>query len=240
MTERHPAKRPPGRPTDAALGPAIVLAARDILAESGYGGLTTAAVAKRAGVSTATLYRRWPTKQALVIAAARQLAASHGADDGGIGAQGVGGAGGSQNSVSTGGLQGPAGAGGAPDTGSLRGDLAALLAHKNRVLAGATGAALVALLGEARLDPELDALLRDELYEATREHLEEIRERARARGEDITALDSQSAARLILGALIAGITLSGPGPTSSRDPNRSPLSQAEIALLLRALAAEAP
>ena len=48
-------KRPPGRPVDAALGPAIMLAVRDLLAESGYAGLTTTAVARRAGVSTATL-----------------------------------------------------------------------------------------------------------------------------------------------------------------------------------------
>ncbi|MGW1271560.1 TetR/AcrR family transcriptional regulator, partial [Streptomyces sp. NPDC002491] len=36
--------------------------------------LTTAAVAARAGVSTATLYRRWPSKEVLVVAAAAAYA----------------------------------------------------------------------------------------------------------------------------------------------------------------------
>lgn len=59
-----------GRPRDAARDRALLEATLAVLAESGYGGLTTAAVAARAGVSTATLYRRWSSKEALVIAAA--------------------------------------------------------------------------------------------------------------------------------------------------------------------------
>lgn len=41
-----------------------------LLGEKGYGALTTAEVAKRAGVSTATLYRRWRSKEDLVIGTA--------------------------------------------------------------------------------------------------------------------------------------------------------------------------
>ena len=37
--------------------------------EEGYGGLTTDKVALRAGASKSTMYRRWPSKQHLVIAA---------------------------------------------------------------------------------------------------------------------------------------------------------------------------
>ncbi|WP_067722761.1 TetR/AcrR family transcriptional regulator [Nocardia yamanashiensis] len=59
-----------GRPRDAARDQAILDATLAVLAETGYGGLTTAAVATRAGVSTATLYRRWSSKEALVVAAA--------------------------------------------------------------------------------------------------------------------------------------------------------------------------
>ncbi|MGN9781388.1 TetR/AcrR family transcriptional regulator [Nonomuraea sp. ZG12] len=68
--------RPPGRPVDASLGPVIIEAVLDELAESGYARLTTAAVARRAGVSTATLYRRWPSKRDLILAAAEQAASS--------------------------------------------------------------------------------------------------------------------------------------------------------------------
>ena len=40
-----------------------------MLCEQGYGGLTVSSVIERAGVSSATLYRRWPTKLDLVMAA---------------------------------------------------------------------------------------------------------------------------------------------------------------------------
>ncbi|MFT9278969.1 MULTISPECIES: TetR/AcrR family transcriptional regulator [Bifidobacterium] len=69
-----------GRPVNAALTPAIMEAVQSLLADGGYARLTTAAVAKRAGVSTATLYRRWPSKRDLLLAAARQVAASETAD----------------------------------------------------------------------------------------------------------------------------------------------------------------
>jgi AcrR family transcriptional regulator len=63
--------RPPSaRSRDAALESTVAL-----LAEVGYGRLTTAAVAKRAGVSTATLYRHWPSKDALVTDAVSGLVA---------------------------------------------------------------------------------------------------------------------------------------------------------------------
>ncbi|MFC6355217.1 TetR/AcrR family transcriptional regulator [Luethyella okanaganae] len=69
-----------GRPVNADLTPAIVEAVLFLLAEGGYAQLTTAAVAKRAGVSTATLYRRWPSKRELLLSAAEQIAASEPAD----------------------------------------------------------------------------------------------------------------------------------------------------------------
>lgn len=69
-----------GRPIDAALTPSIVEAVLSLLADEGYARLTTAAVAKRAGVSTATLYRRWPSKRDLLLAAAGSIAESETAD----------------------------------------------------------------------------------------------------------------------------------------------------------------
>lgn len=73
-------KRTPGRPVDPRLGPAILNAVLDLLAEDGYAQLTTAAVARRAGVSTATLYRRWSSKGELILAAAEQIAAAETGD----------------------------------------------------------------------------------------------------------------------------------------------------------------
>jgi AcrR family transcriptional regulator len=55
-----------GRPRDARRDAAILAAALEILAESGYPRLTIDAVARRAGVGRPTVYLRWPSKAQLV------------------------------------------------------------------------------------------------------------------------------------------------------------------------------
>ena len=59
----------PGRPRDAGRDRAILAATLRILQEHGYGGLTIEGVAVAAGVGRPTIYRRWPSKPALVVAA---------------------------------------------------------------------------------------------------------------------------------------------------------------------------
>jgi AcrR family transcriptional regulator len=59
----------PGRRRSHAADDAILAATLEVVREHGYGALTMAAVIVRAGVSSATLYRRWATKHDLVIAA---------------------------------------------------------------------------------------------------------------------------------------------------------------------------
>ncbi|MEE8601280.1 TetR/AcrR family transcriptional regulator [Euzebya tangerina] len=61
--------RPPGRPRDTSADAAILQATRDVLAEVGPSGLTIDAVAERAGVARATVYRRHASKDDLVLAA---------------------------------------------------------------------------------------------------------------------------------------------------------------------------
>jgi len=58
----------------AARETAILRAALELLAESGYDQLTIDAVAARARSSKATIYRRWPDKAALVVTAVRRHA----------------------------------------------------------------------------------------------------------------------------------------------------------------------
>ncbi|GAC1310627.1 MAG: TetR/AcrR family transcriptional regulator [Acidimicrobiales bacterium] len=58
--------RPPGRPRDPRLQEAISEATIGLLAEAGYEALTMEAVACRAGTTKAAIYRRWPSKAALV------------------------------------------------------------------------------------------------------------------------------------------------------------------------------
>ena len=61
--------RRPGRPRDARRDEAILAATLEILKEQGYVGLTIEGVAVTAGVGRPTIYRRWPSKPALVVAA---------------------------------------------------------------------------------------------------------------------------------------------------------------------------
>jgi AcrR family transcriptional regulator len=61
--------RRPGRPRDARRDEAILAATLEILKEQGYVGLTIEGVAVSAGVGRPTIYRRWPSKPALVVAA---------------------------------------------------------------------------------------------------------------------------------------------------------------------------
>ena len=68
-----PTPRAPGRPSDPAIDAELLRAAQDLLIEEGFDRLTMDAVARRCGASKATIYRRWPSKTALVVAAAAAL-----------------------------------------------------------------------------------------------------------------------------------------------------------------------
>lgn len=61
--------RPPGRPRDERAERAILTATLQLTAEVGLSRMTIAAVAERAGVGKATIYRRWSTKAEMVLAA---------------------------------------------------------------------------------------------------------------------------------------------------------------------------
>lgn len=87
-----------GRKRDHTRDPDILEAALDILAETGYDGMTVDMVAARVKAGKATIYRRWPSKAELVIDAVACMK-SKGIDWDNL-----------------------------PDTGSLRGDLIANLA----------------------------------------------------------------------------------------------------------------
>lgn len=65
MQSRPPAART-GRPRSAAADAAILAATRAALVELGWSKLTLGDVATRAGVAKTTLYRRWPSKGALI------------------------------------------------------------------------------------------------------------------------------------------------------------------------------
>lgn len=103
-----------GRKRDPERDAAILNAAIDVLAESGYDGMTMDMVASRAKAGKATVYRRWSSKAELILDAVSHL------KRGQINLESL------------------------PDTGTLRGDLLALFKpdsadeaeRKMRVMAG--------------------------------------------------------------------------------------------------------
>lgn len=70
MIECMNADRRPGRPRDVRVDAAVVQAARDLLTECGFAGATVEAIATRAGCGKAAIYRRWPSREALLFDAA--------------------------------------------------------------------------------------------------------------------------------------------------------------------------
>src|SRR5918911_1191231 len=94
-----------GRPRDPSRDGVIRAAILRLLADVGYGALTMDAVAAEAGVGKATIYRRWRTKQDLVVDTISDL---------------------NRAEATT------------PDTGSLEGDLRALLHSLVAVITGPT------------------------------------------------------------------------------------------------------
>ncbi|MCP3782907.1 TetR/AcrR family transcriptional regulator [Micromonospora sp. A3M-1-15] len=67
----------PTRRRGAALEQAILRAAMAELTENGYAGMTMERVAHRAGTNKNAIYRRWPTRAALGIAAYGQFVATN-------------------------------------------------------------------------------------------------------------------------------------------------------------------
>src|SRR3954470_24505228 len=109
----RPRGRRGGRPRIPSRDGVIRAAILRLLAEVGYGALTMDAVASEAGVGKATIYRRWRTKQDLVVDTISDLTRAEAAP---------------------------------VDTGSLEGDLRAMMRSLVSVITGPTGAATLSLL----------------------------------------------------------------------------------------------
>jgi AcrR family transcriptional regulator len=121
MTEQ--AQRTRQRRRGEELEAALLEAAWDELVEVGFARLTMESVAARARTGVAVLYRRWPNKDDLVVAAIRHYVTTHPVD--------------------------------VPDTGSLRGDMIALLTSSSTRVSFVTivGAAFSGLLASSGLTP---------------------------------------------------------------------------------------
>ena len=74
VTDDRPSR---GRPRSATAHRAILDATRELIVESGFTDLRMEHIANRAGVGKATIYRHWPSREALVLELLLELAAPH-------------------------------------------------------------------------------------------------------------------------------------------------------------------
>ena len=143
-----------GRPRDHSRDPVILEAALDVLAQTGYEAMTIEMVAAMAKAGKATLYRRWPSKAHIVVDAVASMA-TFDADPSLL-----------------------------PDTGSLRGDLLALVDAAGLESGGDRNSRIVAgLCSVFPREPDLAAVVRSRLLEPRAALIRALLERARERGE---------------------------------------------------------
>jgi AcrR family transcriptional regulator len=172
--------RRPGRPRSPEAHAAILRAALELALEGGLRGLSMEAIAARAGVGKATIYRRWKSKEALFVEAVQQLARTPEI----------------------------------PDTGTVRGDLEAVVAATIGRMARDAFRIIPRLLADAADDPRLLAAMQEALLSPRRAALGEILRRGVARGELRADLDVELVTQIVFGTTVASVLMSG-GDTSA-------------------------
>jgi AcrR family transcriptional regulator len=160
-----------GRRRDEAREQAILDAAVDLIVTVGYDAMSVEAIAAHAGVSKATIYRRWDGKAQLVAAAIGRMDRHADTPE--------------QADLE--------------DTGSLRGDLLALTRTLFSNLAGADGGLVCGLAVAVRADPELGRLLAGHKQAYRRRMTELVVSRAQSRGELPTELTPPELMDIALG-----------------------------------------
>jgi AcrR family transcriptional regulator len=172
-----------GRPRSEKARNAILEAAAKLLLLRGLGAMSMDAVAESAGVSKATIYRWWPSKEMLALDALLDWAAASAP---------------------------------ARDTGSLRGDLLALVRPWVREIKRQPfGRVIAALLTEAQSDPQFAEAYRTHFVEPRREAMCAAFARAAERGDVPADLDVEVAVDLIYGPLYHRL-LHGHAPLTGR------------------------
>ena len=175
---------PRGRPRSEKAHKAILDAAAELLLARGLSAVSMDAVAERAGVSKATIYRWWPTKETLALDALYTEWATVGPSP--------------------------------RDTGSLRGDLLALLRPWSRLTSSRPyGRVIAALITEAQTDPVFATEYRQRVVEPRRDQARAIFRRAIERGEIPPGTNIEVALDLLYGPLYHRL-LHGHAPLTDR------------------------
>jgi AcrR family transcriptional regulator len=151
-----------GRKRDHTRDPDILDAALDVLAETGYDGMTVDMVAARAKAGKATVYRRWPSKAELVLDAVACMKSTD-ID-----------------------LASP------PDTGTLRGDLIAMVKNPSIRESERKLKVMAAIVSMIARDPELAVAAKAAIVEPRAAANRIIFRRAIDRGEISADLDIET------------------------------------------------
>ena len=172
-----------GRPRSQKARLATLAATAQLVLERGDVRVSMDAVAEHAGVSKATIYRWWPSKEMLVLEALKDW-------------------------VTFGVVE--------RDTGTLRGDLLALVVSWVREIRRRPFGRLIAsLVAEAQANPEFASAYHAHFFNLRREPARAVFERAMARGEAPQDLDVEAAIDFVFGPMYHRL-LHGHAPLSER------------------------
>ena len=190
--DRPARSRRRGRPRSSGAELAILEAGARLLEERGVRRMSMQAVAAAARVSKATIYRGWPSKDALIL----DLVAGAGEGPDGPGAR----------TAST-----------APVHAGARAELLAWVRAGLEAGRSPRGAALQHLVRRATEDPALAASLRRRVLERHRDRFMAIVERGIVAGEIRPDLDAATLLDLVSGPLLYRSLIAAPDP-AERDP----------------------
>jgi AcrR family transcriptional regulator len=184
VTESRKKAAPRGRPRSDRAREAILHSAAELLLERGLDAVSMDAVAQHAGVSKATIYRWWSTKEALALDALYTEWAAHSIAE--------------------------------LDTGSLRGDLIALLRPWVRLLRTRNYARVLGtFITKVHSDPEFAQQYLARLLRPRRDVARAMFDRARERGELRAGVRIEVAQDIIWGAVYHRL-LHGHAPLNDR------------------------
>lgn len=96
-----------------------------------------------------------------------------------------------------------------PDTGSLRGDLLALLTFSCETMSSSDGALMASVLWAMRSDPELAAMMRAQMVEGKRDVIAALVSRAKERGECPPDTDPSVAGEVMPAMVLSRLLVTG-------------------------------
>jgi AcrR family transcriptional regulator len=168
-------RRDAGRPRGEAVTDAVMLATLDELGAHGLAALSVERIATAAEVNKTSIYRRWPTREALVAAALEYVLVDfEDAQD---------------------------------DTGSLRGDLAALARSLATFLTQPAGLALARAAIAESSSPEVSSMAARRFAQGAQGPVGGLIARAMARGEWTNPAPPEVAMSMLVGALLHRVLL---------------------------------